>query len=76
VRAAQAPSTVVGTVSGDALTLGTPPVTAVYAGAPLPCNKSVRETLTMWINGGGWLAGDGSVLGQIRTGLPSIYRGF
>jgi hypothetical protein len=54
------PSTAVGTVSGDAPAPRTPPVVAVYMGAPPP--------LVWWINDGGWLGGSGSVLGQIRTG--------
>jgi hypothetical protein len=45
------------------------------AGAPPSSDESAREALVRWINGGGWLGGGGSVLGQIRMGDGPIYRG-
>jgi hypothetical protein len=62
------PSTAVGKASGGAPSPRTPPAVEVLAGAPPPSDESAWEALTRWINGGGWLGGDGSVLGQICTG--------
>jgi hypothetical protein len=45
------------------------------AGAPPPSDKLAQEALVRRINGGGWLGGGGSVLGQIRQGDGLIYRG-
>jgi hypothetical protein len=43
--------------------------------APPPSDESAREALVRRINGGGWLEGGGSVLGQIPMGDGPIYRG-
>jgi hypothetical protein len=50
-------------------------MTAGQEGAPPPSDESAREALVRRINGGGWLGGGGSVLGQIPTGDGPIYRG-
>jgi hypothetical protein len=58
-------STVAGAPSDGAPVPRCAPTVVVQVGAPPPSDESAREALAGWINGGGWLGGRGSVLGQI-----------
>jgi hypothetical protein len=69
------PSTAVGAPSSYARAPRYAPAAVGQAGAPRPSDELAQEALARRIDGGGWLGGGGSVLGQIRTGQGTIYRG-
>jgi hypothetical protein len=69
-------STAAGAPSSGALAPRCTPAVVVPVGAPPPSDDLARDALTRWINGGGFLGGGGSVLGQICTGRPLFIGGF
>jgi hypothetical protein len=60
------PSTAAGAPSSCAPAPRYAPAAVGQAGAPPPSDELAQEALARWINGGGWLGGGSSMLGQIR----------